>query len=149
MTIKAFYSNVLYLRERSFTTMTWTAVDKRKEALERFLTRALPRFIEDHELQLKQNGSNGHCVSNRLSLADIHLASVIDHFSHLPSGKEITAMFQKSRAIWAVKEMVEKNPEIAAWKSTEECKAISAKSVTFYAASAVPKEESADEAKEE
>ncbi|KAG0056021.1 hypothetical protein BGZ83_006634 [Gryganskiella cystojenkinii] len=149
MTIKAIYNNVHYLRERAFMTMTWTYDDKRKEALERFLTRSLPRFIEDHEFQLKQNGSNGHYVGNRLSLADIHLANVIDHFSHLPSGKETTAMFQKSEAIWKVKETVEKNAEIAAWKSTEECKAFSDMSVTCYAVTAVPKEpEVGEEVKE-
>lgn len=68
MTIKGLYSNIHYLRERSFMTMTWTYADKRKQALESFLTQKLPRFIEDHEFHLKANGNNGHYVGNRVKL---------------------------------------------------------------------------------
>jgi len=60
MTINGFYSNIHYLRERSFTTL-------RKESLERWLTRSIPRFIEDHEFHLKANGNNGHYVGNKVS----------------------------------------------------------------------------------
>jgi hypothetical protein len=75
-----------------------------------------------------------------LSLADIHLANIIYYFSHLPSGKETTALFQKSE-LWKVKEKVEKNAEIAAWRATEECKKLAATSVIVYANSAPPKDE--------
>ena len=67
MTINGFYSNIHYLRERSFISMTWTYEDKRKEALDRWLTKCIPRFIEDHEFHLKANGNNGHYVGNKVS----------------------------------------------------------------------------------
>ncbi|ORZ28813.1 hypothetical protein BCR41DRAFT_344113 [Lobosporangium transversale] len=137
-TIKGFYSNIHYLRERSFMNVTWTYPDKRKVAMEKFLSTTLPSFISDHEFHLRENGSNGHYVGNKLSLADIHLANVIDHFSHLPAGKEINALFQRSDALWKVKEIVEQNPEIAAWRATEECKMLQNRSIACYAQTAVP-----------
>ncbi|KAI7832655.1 hypothetical protein BC939DRAFT_433993 [Gamsiella multidivaricata] len=132
ITIKAFYSNIHYLRERSFMCVTWTYADKRKVALETFMTKTLPTFIADHEFHLKANGSNGHYVGDKLSLADIHLANVMDHFSHLPSGEAITAEFKKCTELWKVKETVEQNPEIAAWRATDECKALVKGSIYCY-----------------
>ncbi|KAF9933089.1 Glutathione S-transferase S1 [Linnemannia zychae] len=140
-TIKAHYNNIHYLRERSFMTVTWTYAEKRKEAMERFLTRTLPTFIATHEFHLKTNGSNGYYMGNRLSLADIHLVNVMDHFSHLPSGKEISALFSKSDLLSKVRGNVERNPEIAAWRSSAEWKALADGSVKGYAVTAFSTEE--------
>ncbi|KAG0306725.1 hypothetical protein BGZ98_001829 [Dissophora globulifera] len=144
-TIKGIYNNIHYLRERSFMNVTWTYKDKRKVALESFMTKSLPKFIADHEFHLKANGSNGHYVGNKLSLADIHLANVMDHFSHLPSGAAITAEFMKSKELWKVKETVEQNAEIAAWRATEEYKVLAYGSVACYAQTAVEEKKSAEE----
>ena len=65
-TIKAHYNNIHYLRERSFMCVTWTYADKRKAALERFMKSTLPTFIADHEFHLKDNGSNGYYVGNKV-----------------------------------------------------------------------------------
>ncbi|KAF9361804.1 hypothetical protein BGX26_011799 [Mortierella sp. AD094] len=139
-TIKGFYNNIHYLRERSFMNVTWTYEDKRKVALERFMSGTLPEFIADHQFHLKANGSNGHYVGNKLSLADIHLANVMDHFSHLPTGVTIMAEFEKSEELMKVKKAVEQNPDIVAWRATEECKALVQGSIACYAQTAVPKE---------
>ncbi|KAH7052496.1 hypothetical protein BKA57DRAFT_490769 [Linnemannia elongata] len=139
-TIKAHYNNIHYLRERSFMCVTWTYADKRKAALERFMKSTLPTFIADHEFHLKDNGSNGYYVGNKLSLADIHLVNVMDHFSHLPTGKLIAAEFAKSELLSKVRENVEANPEIAAWRSTDEWKQLAHQSVVGYSITAVPEE---------
>ncbi|KAI1318319.1 Glutathione S-transferase S1 [Mortierella claussenii] len=139
-TIKGIYNNIHYLRERSFMNVTWTYKEKRKEAWEKFKKETLPAFIADHEFHLKANGSNGHYIGTKLSLADIHLANVMDHFSHLPRGNELASEFQKSELLWKVKEMVEQNQEIAAWRNSEECKMLAQSSITCYAQTAAPEE---------
>ncbi|KAF9995409.1 Glutathione S-transferase S1 [Entomortierella chlamydospora] len=139
-TIKGLYNNIHYLRERSFMNVTWTYEDKRKVALERFMNVTLPEFIANHQFHLKANGSNGHYVGNKHSLADIHLVNIMDHFSHLPTGATILAEFEKSEELMKVKKVVEQNPEIAAWRATEECKALAQGSIACYAQTAVPKE---------
>ncbi|KAF9361803.1 Glutathione S-transferase S1 [Mortierella sp. AD094] len=145
-TIKGIYNNIHYFRERSFMTVTWTFMDKRKIALERFMKETLPEFIVDHQFHLKANGSNGHYIGNKhdfnyvaqLSLADIHLVNVMDHFSHLPTGATIMAEFEKSEELMKVKKAVEQNPDIAAWRASDECKKLVQGSAIGYAKSAVP-----------
>ncbi|KAF9207489.1 Glutathione S-transferase S1 [Haplosporangium sp. Z 27] len=137
-TIKGIYNNIHYLRERSFMNVTWTFADKRKIALERFMNSSLPEFIANHEFHLKANGSNGHYIGNKLSLADVHLVNTMDHFSHLPSGSAIAAEFQKSEELMRVKKAVEQNPRITNWRASEECKVLAQGSIVCYAQTAVP-----------
>ncbi|KAF9083430.1 hypothetical protein BGX27_004134, partial [Mortierella sp. AM989] len=73
----------------------------------------------------------------QLSLADLHLVNTMDHFSHLPSGKAITAEFQKSTELMKVKKAVEESPDIAAWRASEEWKKLAEGSITVYAITAV------------
>lgn len=80
-----------------------------------------------------------------MSLADIHLANVMDHFSHLPAGKTITAMFKNSALLWKVKNEVEKNSEIAAWRKTDEWKQFDKYSVEVYSVTAPPADEETKE----
>ncbi|KAF8942292.1 Glutathione S-transferase S1 [Haplosporangium gracile] len=137
-TIKAHYSNIHYLRERSLMKMTWTWADKRAEALELFLERTLPDFIVNHEFHLKGNGSNGHYVGDRLSLADIHLVNVMDHFSQLPNGERFTAKFARSELLTKVRQNVESNPQIAAWRASEEWEKFRKGSIETYAVTRPP-----------
>ncbi|KAG0208590.1 Glutathione S-transferase S1 [Mortierella sp. GBA30] len=123
-TIKAFYSSIHYLRERSLMRTTWTDADKRKAAFETFTTKMVPWWIKVHEQHLERNGGNGHYIGDKLTLADIHLVGVLDHFAELPRGEEIIALFKASPLIWNVREAVLKNPEIAAWRESDRCKEI-------------------------
>ncbi|CAO3573942.1 unnamed protein product [Mortierella alpina] len=67
-TIRAFYSQIHYLRERSLMRMTWTFPEKRKEAWETFVKTTLPDFIQKHEQHLERNGSNGHYFSDKVNI---------------------------------------------------------------------------------
>ncbi|KAG0215951.1 Glutathione S-transferase S1 [Mortierella sp. GBA30] len=122
LAIRTFYSQIHYLRERSLMRMTWTFPEKRPEAWEEFTTKTLPGFIQMHEQHLERNGFNGHYVGDKLTLADIHLMSVIDHFAEIPRGEELVEFFKASPLIWKVCETARENPEIAAWRNTDEFK---------------------------
>jgi hypothetical protein len=65
----------------------------------------------------------------------------MDHFSHLPTGRLIAAEFAKSELLSKVRENVEGNPEIAAWRSTEEWRQLAHQSVVGYSITAVPEHE--------
>ncbi|KAF9933090.1 Glutathione S-transferase S1 [Linnemannia zychae] len=141
LTIRALYSNIHFFLERSLTKMTWVAPERRKRGLEIFLQHFLPEFISDHEMHLRANGSNGYYVGNRLSLADIHLANVIDHFSHLPVRHLIMPEFEKSELISKVRANVERHPAIAAWRASEEWESLRQGSFVCYKKSALPEGE--------
>ncbi|KAG0356822.1 glutathione S-transferase [Gamsiella multidivaricata] len=119
-TIQAFYSSIHYLRERSLMTMTWVDADKRLEAFQMWTTKVIPRFIKIQEQHLERNGSNGHFFGDKITLADIHLVGVLDHFAELPRGDEIINLFRQSPLLWKVRETVLTNPDIAAWRQSEE-----------------------------
>ncbi|KAG0292573.1 Glutathione S-transferase S1 [Linnemannia gamsii] len=142
--IKTHYSNIHYLRERSLMKMTWTWADKRKEALEVFLEETLPDFIVNHEFHLKGNGSNGHYVGDRLSLADIHLVNVMDHFTQLPNGERFTVQFEKSELLTKVRQNVEKNIDIAAWRASKEWERFHQGSIETYAVTRPPPSTNSD-----
>ncbi|KAG0215949.1 Glutathione S-transferase S1 [Mortierella sp. GBA30] len=117
--IKSFYSSIHYLRERCLMRMTWTYADKRQEAFESFVTKLVPWWIRVHEQHLENNGSNGHFFGEKITLADIHMVSVLDHFTEIPRGDEIVALFMASPLITKVWDTVIKNPEISAWRSSD------------------------------
>ncbi|KAF9024882.1 Glutathione S-transferase S1 [Haplosporangium bisporale] len=139
-TIKAFYSHVHYLRERCLMRMSWTYADKRKEAFETFSEKQLPRWIKIAEQHLERNGGNGHFFGEEITLADVHLVSTLDHFAELPRGEEIVGKFKQSPLLWKVKETVEAHPNIAAWRDSNEFKALQEAGKKFYAFTAVAEE---------
>ncbi|KAG0252758.1 Glutathione S-transferase S1 [Mortierella polycephala] len=131
--IKMFHSSSLYLRERLFMRVTWNYKDVMEKALDTFLTQTLPLWIETHSKHLKDNGSNGHYVGNKLSLADIQTANDIDHFKCLYGGDKIVAMIQKSPEICKVKETVDNEPRLQKWRQSEVYKGHVALTQTLYA----------------
>ncbi|KAF9289217.1 Glutathione S-transferase S1 [Mortierella alpina] len=68
---------------------------------------------------LADNGNNGHYVGNKLTLADIRTANVIDHWQTLPEGKEIMEKVDKSEALMKVHAAVVNEPRIATWRASK------------------------------
>ncbi|KAF8938792.1 hypothetical protein EDD21DRAFT_374699 [Dissophora ornata] len=118
-TIKAFYSSIHFLRERCLQQMSWTWADKRKVAFEEWTTQYMPDWIRIHELHLERNGANGHFFGDKISVADIHFVSLLDHLAEVPRGDELVALFRESPLLWKVRETVLQNKEIAEWRASE------------------------------
>ncbi|KAF8924910.1 hypothetical protein BGZ47_003608 [Haplosporangium gracile] len=132
--IKTFCSSSLYLRERLFMRVTWNYKEVQEKALKMFFERDLPLWIETHTKHLKDNGSNGHYVGNKLSLADLQTANNIDHFQCLYKGDEIVDKIkQGSPEIWKVKETVDSEPRLQGWRQSETYKKHIAVSQAMYA----------------
>ncbi|KAI1317837.1 Glutathione S-transferase S1 [Mortierella claussenii] len=141
LTIQSFYSNIHYLRERTFSEVTDVPKELRKRIRDEFLTITLKKFLEDHEFHLKENGDNGHYVGDKLSLADLHLANTIHFYSTLPWGKKALDEFKKYEAVWKVKETVDKVPALKAWYASDEFKRYEYGSIKWYERFVVPGEE--------
>ncbi|KAG0211475.1 hypothetical protein BGX28_007836 [Mortierella sp. GBA30] len=130
--IKMFHSSSLYLRERLFMRVTWNYKEVMDKALETFLTQHLPLWIETHTKHLKDNGSNGHYIGNKLSLADLQTANDIDHFQFTFGGDKIVELIKKSPEIWKVKETVDAEPMLQRWRQSEAYKKHLAMSQAIY-----------------
>ncbi|KAF9972999.1 Glutathione S-transferase S1 [Mortierella antarctica] len=131
--IKMFHSSSLYLRERLFTRVTGNYKEVMDKALDLFLTRHLPLWIETHTKHLKDNGGNGHYVGDKISLADLLTANDIDHFQIQFGGPKIVELIKKSPDIWKVKEMVDAEPRLQSWRQSEAYKKHISASVAMYA----------------
>ena len=66
LAISSFYSNIYFLRERTFTEVQDVPKEAKKEAREIFFKYTLRKFLEDHEYHLLENGNNGHYVGNKV-----------------------------------------------------------------------------------
>ncbi|KAG0241726.1 hypothetical protein B0O80DRAFT_241760 [Mortierella sp. GBAus27b] len=130
--IKMLYSSTFFVRERTFMRVTWNFKDRRDATFEMFMTQNLPVWIETHTKHLKDNGSNGHYVGNKLSLADLQTANTIEHFSCLYRGNEILEEIKKSPEIWRVKETVDQEPRLQTWRQSEDYKKHIATSLAMY-----------------
>ncbi|KAF9933499.1 Glutathione S-transferase S1 [Linnemannia zychae] len=137
LAIQSFYSSIQYLRERCYTEGMPGRPELRKEARDKYM-KSIEKFCEDHEYHLEQNGSNGHYVGNKLSLADIHLSNVIHYLSTIPWGDMALDLIKRYKLIWKVKENVEKCPEIAEWRETELFKRLEKNSIELYLSVKVP-----------
>ncbi|KAF9954317.1 hypothetical protein BGZ65_004133 [Modicella reniformis] len=81
---------------------------------------ALP-WLQHHERHLTANGSNGHYVGDKLSLADLKASYVIKAL--LPIIGEDTVTEAKTPALWRLKTTIDKIPTLAAWRATKEYRA--------------------------
>ncbi|KAF9905213.1 Glutathione S-transferase S1 [Linnemannia zychae] len=132
--IKTFYSSSLYLRERLTMRVTWNYKEVQEKGWDNFFKNHLPLWIDSHTKHLKDNGSNGHYVGDKLSLADLETANVIDHFACLDRGDQIVKQIKEgSPEIWKVKELVDSEPRLQEWRQSEGYKEHIANSKAMYA----------------
>ncbi|KAK3839342.1 MAG: hypothetical protein JOS17DRAFT_728831 [Linnemannia elongata] len=149
MTIRTFYTNIQYLRERAFTETLWVIDSEKKKARDQFLGHSLPKFLEDHEFHLQENGCNGHYVGDKLSLADLHLANIIHFFGTVPWAKMALDEFQKYEAVWKVKESVDRVTELDNWRASDEFKRYEKGSHDYYTKNCTVPEDVVGENQEE
>lgn len=69
----------------------------------------------------------------------------MDHFSQLPNGERFTAQFAKSELLTKVRQNVEKNAEIAAWRASKEWEKFYQGSIETYAITRPPPSTDDDE----
>lgn len=62
----------------------------------------------------------------------------MDHFSQLPNGERFTAQFAKSELLTKVRQNVESNLQIAAWRKSEEWEKFRKGSIETYTVTRPP-----------
>ncbi|KAG0047519.1 Glutathione S-transferase S1 [Gryganskiella cystojenkinii] len=143
LAISSFYSNLYFLRERTFSEVQDVPKDFKKQARDGFFKYTLRKFLEDHEYHLLNNGNNGHYVGNKLSLADLFLWNVVHYYSTLPWGEMVLEKFRECKPFWKVYETVDKlqNPGLVAWRNSAEFRKLEEGSLKWYLRATHPGEE--------
>ncbi|KAF9108360.1 hypothetical protein BGX27_008365 [Mortierella sp. AM989] len=88
----------------------------------KFFEVALPQWIEAHERHLLANGSTGHYLGNKVTIADIKSALIV-RLARTLSGDELISQ-EKTPALWKLKTEIESIPNLQKWAQTEEYKAL-------------------------
>jgi len=94
---------------------------------EPLITSNIAPWIKHHEQHLTANGSNGHYVGNKVTLADVSTVFLIGLIQGV-TGEELVSK-SKTPAIWEVREQLDKIEGVAAWKKTEMFKELDEKTL--------------------
>ncbi|KAF9347613.1 hypothetical protein BGX26_000911 [Mortierella sp. AD094] len=98
------------------------------EAKEQLANGSFATWAKLNEQHLVANGSNGHFVGNKTTLADIKAAYVL---AIIQSIKEDAITEESYPALFKVKTTVDSIPSLKAWRATEEYKAFSERNLAI------------------
>ncbi|KAG0029011.1 hypothetical protein BGZ81_004203 [Podila clonocystis] len=130
--IKSFQNTCFSLQNMFASLITWNQPEASPKCLAYFKANSLPSFCESLERHLKDNGNNGHFVGNKLSLADIRVSNMLEHFDQQPSAPELTEILKKYPNLYKMRESVANHPKLAAWRKSEGWTTIDKNSRGFY-----------------
>ncbi|KAF9103086.1 hypothetical protein BGX27_010741 [Mortierella sp. AM989] len=119
--VKMYHSSSQAVFDKLVTTVVRAPKENYDQMLGIYISSIVPEWAEYHERALKANGSNGHYVGNKLTIADIKTATILDNLISLTEDRILSR--EKTPAIMAVYDNLEKLPKYAAWKASENWKA--------------------------
>ncbi|KAF9127169.1 hypothetical protein BGW39_006066 [Mortierella sp. 14UC] len=128
--ILMYHSSTQAVFDKLVTTVIRAPKENKDRMMEIYLEKILPEWVETHERTLQAKGCTGHYVGDKLSLADLKTATTFDNLISISGDKFISR--EKTPAIMAVYDAVEKTPKYAAWKASPEWKAYSDFNMTLF-----------------
>ncbi|KAF9162361.1 hypothetical protein DFQ26_003603 [Actinomortierella ambigua] len=134
--IRAAYSNSRALMHRQEDTYFARKPHKAVER-ERFINEFLKQWIRTHESVLAKNGSNGHYVGNRTSLADIKTAVAIEQLLnelYRFQGGDYADLINPTATpnLWKVRENVLSKDSYRQWRASEDFAKLKAVTQTLF-----------------
>ncbi|KAF9978318.1 hypothetical protein BGZ73_002909 [Actinomortierella ambigua] len=134
--IRGAYSNTRALMHRQedayFSRKVYQAAER-----QRFIDTYLTQWIRTHEAVLVKNGSNGHYVGNRTSLADIKTAVAIEQLLNelydFEDGSHADLINPTATpALWKVRETVSAKDSYRQWRESQAYKDLKAVTQGFF-----------------
>ncbi|KAI1314963.1 hypothetical protein EDD11_001447 [Mortierella claussenii] len=119
--VKMYHSSSQALFDKLVVSVVRAPKEYQDTMIELYVEKIVPEWVEYHERALQKNGANGHYVGDKFTLADLKTATILDNIQTVTGGRYISR--EKTPAIMAVYDSVEKMPKYAAWKSSAEWKA--------------------------
>ncbi|KAF9993582.1 hypothetical protein BGZ80_006234 [Entomortierella chlamydospora] len=93
----------------------------RETVLRTFLDVSLKNWVQNCEKYLAANGSNGHFVGEKTSLADIKTAVLLDMFLAVDVSEEYLSE-SKSLELWKLKRLIDTHPRYTEYRKSEQFK---------------------------
>ncbi|KAF9215403.1 hypothetical protein BGZ59_001463 [Podila verticillata] len=123
--INVFYSSSNAVMAHYVTKVLLAFPDTKSRELEKFVTKEVPAWIEQHEKWLGRNGLNGHYVGDQLSIADIRSVICLDRYISLPECKGLFSD-EKTPGLFKLKSTLEQNERYWAWIHSQDFEDINA-----------------------
>ncbi|KAF9207284.1 hypothetical protein BGZ59_011255 [Podila verticillata] len=117
--IRAVHNSAADLQTNMSGTVTFNHPGAKEKCLETFTTATLPNMLCSWERHLVDNGSNGFFFGDRLSLADIRVANILEHLANQPNADDLMAIVAKYPHVFKVRESVANHPKLKAWRQSE------------------------------
>ncbi|GJJ67874.1 hypothetical protein EMPS_00220 [Entomortierella parvispora] len=118
--IRSYVSSSQTLFDKFVVTVLRSPKELQPQMKELFM-KLIPEWATFHEKILQANGANGHYIGDKLTVADIKTVTVIDVM--MVTSQDMFITREKTPALLAVKDSLEKNEKYTAWKSSEDYKA--------------------------
>ncbi|KAF9407980.1 hypothetical protein BGZ94_002493 [Podila epigama] len=99
-----------------------------------FVNVSLPNMFGAWERHLVDNGSNGHFVGNKLSLADIRVSNFLEHLACQPMAEnDLLPVMRNYPNVFKLRESVARHPKLHAWRTSEQWSTFEKNSKGFFA----------------
>ncbi|KAK3844610.1 MAG: hypothetical protein J3R72DRAFT_438398 [Linnemannia gamsii] len=123
--IKSFHSSTASLYSLHATTVAFIPDrEARKRAMEVFRDGPFRAWVTLHEKHLRDNGSNGHYVGDKLTLADIRTANLIEHMNLQTGGQALYDIINRSPCLRKLRAEVAFDYRVSGWRSSQAYKAL-------------------------
>ncbi|KAI9241095.1 hypothetical protein MVEG_01429 [Podila verticillata NRRL 6337] len=127
------YHNTSYSLQNLFAyTVSYNQPEASPKCLDYFKAHSLPNLCASLERHLLCNGNNGHFVGNKLSLADIRVANMMEHFAQQPCAEELIEIMKQYPNLYKIRESVANHPRLTAWRKSERWKNSDKASKAFF-----------------
>ncbi|KAF9137906.1 hypothetical protein BG015_002560 [Linnemannia schmuckeri] len=123
--IKSFHSSAASLHTLHATTVAFIPDrEARWKAMEVFREGPFTQWVAIHEKHLKDNGSNGHYIGDKLTLADIRTANLIEHLLLQTGGEYLLNIVNRSFSMRKLRMEVAHDPRVDKWRSSRAYKTL-------------------------
>ncbi|KAG0078431.1 hypothetical protein BGZ90_005256 [Linnemannia elongata] len=123
--IKSFHSSAASLHSLHATTVAFIPDrEARKKAMEAFRDGPFTQWVAIHDKHLKNNGSNGHYIGNKLTLADIRTSNLIEHLLLQTEGERLAGIIERCSSLRRLRTEVAHDPRVEKWRSSRAYKTL-------------------------
>ncbi|KAG9066581.1 hypothetical protein KI688_012489 [Linnemannia hyalina] len=123
--IKSFHSSTASLHSLHATTVAfipdWEA---RKKAMETFRDGPFTQWVAIHDKHLRDNGSNGHYIGEKLTLADIRTSNLIEHLLLQTGAECLVGIIERSSSLRRLQIEVAHDSRVDKWRSSQAYKSL-------------------------
>ncbi|KAG0282297.1 hypothetical protein BGZ96_000630 [Linnemannia gamsii] len=118
--IKSFHSSTASLHQMHSTTVAFIPDrEARKKAMGVFREGPFKQWVAVHDKHLKDNGSNGHYIGDRLTLADIRTSNLIEHLLIQTGGEHLLKIVDRSFSLRRLRIEVGRDPRVDSWRTSQ------------------------------